>query len=39
MTAVLALRAMAVALSGCDKCGDFVWNKPGACRGLGPQQR
>ena len=33
---VLLLAATAAA---CDKCGDFVWNKPGACRDYGPPQR
>jgi hypothetical protein len=37
--AVLTLCTIALALSGCDKCGDFVWNKPGACRDYGPPQR
>jgi hypothetical protein len=37
--AVLALFTLALVLSGCDKCGDFVWNKPGACRDYGPPQR
>ena len=37
--AVLGLCALALGLSGCDKCGDFVWNKPGACRDYGPPQR
>lgn len=33
---LLVLCAAASALSGCDKCGDFVWNKPDACRSYGP---
>ena len=37
--ALLALGTLALALAGCDKCGDFVWNKPGACRDYGPPQR
>ncbi len=32
-----ALVVAAVILSGCDKCGDFVWNKPGACHAGPPQ--
>ena len=34
---LLALGTLALTLSGCDKCGDFFWNKPGACRNYVPQ--
>ena len=24
--------ALGLALSACDKCGDFFWEKPGSCK-------
>ena len=27
-----AVIAMGLALSACDRCGDFFWQKPGACK-------
>ena len=36
---LFAICVAGLALAGCDKCGDFVWNKPGACRDYGPPQR
>ena len=27
-----AVLASSLALSACDKCGDFWWDKPGSCK-------
>jgi len=29
---LVAVLAMGLALSACDRCGDFFWQKPGACK-------
>jgi hypothetical protein len=29
---LVAMLALGLALSGCDKCGDFFWEKPGSCK-------
>ncbi len=30
---LIAVLALGLALSACDKCGDFFWEKPGNCKG------
>jgi hypothetical protein len=35
---LLAVCVLGLALGGCDKCGDFLWNKPGACHSYGPPE-
>jgi hypothetical protein len=30
---ILAVIALGLVLSGCDKCGDFIWTKPASCKG------
>jgi len=36
---LIAVLALGLTLSACDKCGDFIWQKePGACKG-GPPPR
>ena len=33
---ILCALALGLALSACDKCGDFIWNKPASpnyCKG------
>jgi len=29
---LVAVLALGLALSACDKCGDFFWEKPGSCK-------
>jgi hypothetical protein len=29
---LVAVLAMGLCLSACDRCGDFFWQKPGACK-------
>lgn len=29
---LVAVLALGLALSACDKCGDFPWNQPGSCK-------
>ena len=29
---VIAALALGLTLSACDHCGDFFWEKPGACK-------
>jgi hypothetical protein len=29
---LMAVLALGLALSACDKCGDFFWERPGACK-------
>jgi len=29
---LVGVLALGLALSGCDKCGDFFWQKPSACK-------
>jgi hypothetical protein len=36
---LLAVLAFGLLLSGCDKCGDFFWNRPGACKNYVPSQQ
>lgn len=33
---VLVVFALGLALAGCDKCMNFIWDKPAGCRDLGP---
>ncbi len=30
--ALVAVLGFGLTLSACDKCGDFFWNRPDACR-------
>jgi hypothetical protein len=30
---LMAMLALGLALSACDKCGDFPWDRPGSCKG------
>jgi hypothetical protein len=32
VVSLVAVLALGLALSGCDKCFDFPWQKPGACK-------
>jgi hypothetical protein len=29
---LIAVLGLGLALSACDKCGDFFWEKPGSCK-------
>ena len=29
---VIAALALGLTLSACDRCGDFFWQRPGACK-------
>jgi hypothetical protein len=29
---LIAVLALGLALSACDKCGDFFWDRPGSCK-------
>lgn len=29
---LIAVLTLGLALSACDKCGDFFWEKPGTCK-------
>jgi hypothetical protein len=29
---LVAALALGLALSACDRCGDFFWEKPGTCK-------
>jgi hypothetical protein len=35
---VMAL-GLGLLVSGCDKCGDFPWSRPGACKNYSPSPR
>jgi len=32
IAALAAVLAFGLALAGCDKCGDFFWQRPGYCK-------
>jgi len=40
ISAVATILALGLMLAGCDKCGDWFWNKPSSqsCKGSLPQQ-